>query len=645
MAQNLNRIKVDGFTNLIGGVDTWRTPNLLTPNQLAYGINITLRGGYAENRPGFKKQSIEFDDLEIQTWVENHNIQGVEFYQPFKNTPQYVFSSGGRIFTLDIENRYFVREITPTRNILTTATFHTPAIGSSITVAVDSIDFIYEDYPVFIGTGRFTVTQVQPFLLTVRNETTTPGVEVVTGTNVVALDPNPSNLPKAWMVQAGKWMIIQNGRNLPIFYDGTCARRSKRDPMELPTGRMMEFSQGRVWIAINDREFVAGDIDNGPNGVLGFTENTLLNGGGSFTVPENSGKITAMRVMNNLDTSLGQGPLQVFTEQSIFSVNASPFRETWQTTTNPIQTVSMISHGAKSQESTIAINGDLFFRSLDGVRSFIMARRDFTGWGNRPISTEMDRILREDAQGLLESGSAVLFDNRMLMTNRPIPDYAKSATYHCGMISMNFDTISGIGLKSAPIWEGLWTGFNPYILFKGIHDGTERCFAFGRNSTDGLTELWEITRDAKFDNIDDKITSAIETASFMFRNPLEKSRLCQAELWIDRLIGDTTFNLKYRPDQYPCWFEWPSDITAENKYRDCEDGGMNCLLSRNFQPGYRTRLRWGRPPEADEEFDCKPTYDFYETQARLEWTGHARIKALLLKANEIEEEIHAGDLD
>ncbi len=49
-----------------------------------------------------------------------------------------------------------------------------------------------------------------------------------------------------------------------------------------------------MWVA-QGSNFVAGDILGGTNGILKFTENTLLAGGGSFTVSVGSGDITAMK--------------------------------------------------------------------------------------------------------------------------------------------------------------------------------------------------------------------------------------------------------------------------------------------------------------------------------------------------------------
>jgi len=42
------RLALDGFANLEGGVNGALEPDLISPNQCAFAINCTLRGGYAD---------------------------------------------------------------------------------------------------------------------------------------------------------------------------------------------------------------------------------------------------------------------------------------------------------------------------------------------------------------------------------------------------------------------------------------------------------------------------------------------------------------------------------------------------------------------------------------------------------------------
>lgn len=111
--------------------------------------------------------------------------------------------------------------------------------------------------------------------------------------------------------------------------------------------------------------------------VLKFTENTYLNEGGSFATPTNAGPITALSVMSTLDSGVGEGDLVVFTKNSAFATTVPSDRTTWKNLSYPVQRLVAPS-GAVGPYTVTNVNGDLYFRAVDGLRSLILARRDFT---------------------------------------------------------------------------------------------------------------------------------------------------------------------------------------------------------------------------------------------------------------------------
>ncbi len=219
------------------------------------------------------------------------------------------------------------------------------------------------------------------------------------------------NLLDGWMVQAENFVVIQDGFSKPLIFNGTSLRRAKDD--EIKTGRVMAYVNGRIWYALpNGFSFRATDIVYGDGtraSVLKETENTFLNEGGDFSVPSDSGGITAMAVPGDPDTSLGQGPLLVFTPRYVFSVQAPVDRDVWKNLNYPIQAISLLTSGALGARSAITVNGDVFYRAIDGIRSFIIARRSFSDWGNTPISGEMTPIVENDQTSLLWASSAVVW--------------------------------------------------------------------------------------------------------------------------------------------------------------------------------------------------------------------------------------------
>ena len=452
----------------------------------------------------------------------------------------------------------------------------------------------------------------------------------------IAGDANPSNRPRAWMYQAEEFFIIQDGQSKPFIYDGGSARRA--GPKEIPVGTVGTYGMGRIWQTLpNGTTFVAGDLVYSKTGqtkdILGFTENQFLNTGGFFAVPSNAGQINAMRFLVNLDTSLGQGPLQVFTGSTIFSVNTPVDREIWKNLTYPIQTISMVSYGALSQNSTTLVNGDVFYRSLDGVRSFIIARREFNTWANTPMSKEMTRVIDFDDRQLLSYASSVLFDGRLLQTCSPFR--VPNGVAHRGMMPLDFDLVSAMSERRPPAWEGLWTGLNILQLVKGTFNNIERCFAFVSN--EGVIELWEITRADKFDTLsgdEKRILWSFETGSYPFSSPFDLKRLRSGDLWITDLVGPVKYDIKFRPDGFPCWIDWYAFEECA-KYKDCTT--PECGTPKVLLPQFRPKIKFPKPPETCDPIVDKPYIDLFECQVFMEMLGYCEIKQLRIHAMVREE--------
>lgn len=577
----------DGFASLLGGVNAGQSPNTIGDDQVAMAVNATMRGGFVKPRPGWNRKTLRFVDADgvvdstLQSNFETKYFQGAAFYESAL-APCIIASVGGRIFRM--------RPAGPT------------------------------------GTAAFTIQDIS-----------------------IVGDLNASNLEQTWFAQADMYMPIQDGQSRPLIFNGADLRRASVN--EVPVGTVMEYGMGRLWVASADQQsFVAGDIIGGPSGtqtngfrdaVLKFTENLFIAEGGSFVVPMLAGTINAMRFVANLDTSLGQGPLQVFTDQVVFSINTPLDRPTWQDQEYPLQTLSVIGYGSKSQNSTVLVNGDIWYRAFDGIRSFQVARRDFGTWVNTPMSREIDNILRDDDQNLLRYSSAVLFDNRLLLTATPQRDMVHG-TYHKGLIALDFNPISSMRGRANPAYDGLWTGLNILQILKGTINGIERCFAFCLSAEDKI-ELWELSRNDKFDSKDNAIVWQFDTRSFGFnRGGWNLLKLEGGDLWIDELNGTTTFSIDFRPDQYPLWIDWGSSF-SKCATTDCVVMSTGaCPAPAEPRQQYRPRIQLPVPTDECEAATSKPYRQGFEFQARLTITGYCRIKKLRLLARTQVEAMYNG---
>lgn len=418
---------------------------------------------------------------------------------------------------------------------------------------------------------------------------------------------------------------------------------------QLPAGRMGAYGMSRNWMSLIDGiSFIAGDIVGGSSGTVAFngrdavlnvSENTYLNGGGVFRVPGSVGDIRAMRFAATLDASLGQGPLQVYTPNTVFSCNTPVDRTTWQNLTNPILTESLIANGAQGQNSTQLANGDTFFRSIDGMRTLILARREFATWGNVPISREVQTVLNADNKTLLQYGSAIVFDNRFLMTANP--QQGPQGVYHNTTVALNFDPISALNQKSQPVYDGIWNGLNVLQFITGQYQGVQRAFSFVLNTDLNKIELWELlaTDAATVDNGTDRITYQYETGSLFKdldnKGPFDLCQLTDGEVFFDNALGRVDFAVYYKPDEYANWVLWWSWSKTNST-----------ALPVTFP-----RMGLGEPKTEDCDPNTdRPLRNAYTFQFKFVVTGHcrflgARFKASPVPQSQFAKPICGGEVD
>lgn len=458
-----------------------------------------------------------------------------------------------------------------------------PGILGSVQLTVDTAFTGTPGQIVYLGTGQYTIIGIP---------------QVAPGTNTIKLI-NLSDTTASTVA-------------LPITGDILSVP-------ELPVGRMGAYGLGQNWICLTDGlSFIASDISRGPSGttanyrrdsVLKTTDSTFL--GGNFSIPGAGNVITSITFTANLDIALGQGSLQIGTAAFMASCIA-PMDFTAPPTTGPILTFSLIGTGPLAQNSTVRVNSDIYFRSLFGFGSLIMARRDFTTAGNTPISDEVrDRLIEFDNQELLSYGSSIVFDNRWLMTLSPQP--TSQGVLHAGLIALNLDPVSGMRDKQPAVYDGLWTGLNVLQLFVGTFNAKERAFAFTFNTALSKIEFYELLRSGPehFDNGSIPITWGFETAS-LFKGKAPEGTLLSlrnGEFSVSDVIGTVRFEVFFKSDQ-GCWTPWHS-------FSICADPAGD--------PQYFPRLGLGEPnSDYCDSILNYPLRDGLTFQFRWMITGHCK---------------------
>jgi len=386
---------------------------------------------------------------------------------------------------------------------------------------------------------------------------------------------------------------------------------------ELPAAQSMVYYMGRLWYSQN-RKCTAGDIVGGPSGtveyqlsdaILKVTENPLALAGDGFTVPGQAGNIRALSYPIALDTALGQGPLFIFTTKQIYSLTVPVTRKDWiaaDSNNQPLQRVVMRTNGTVSDRSVVAINGDLFFQSLDpAIRSFFMALRYFgSSWANPPISNNINRALDNQDRGLMHMCSGMEFGERVYQTTLPFQTTVGVAFK--ALAVLDTDPVSTLQDQKQPVWEGISTGLNILQVFSGDFGGLERAFAVVHSEIDGSIWVWELSSSAKFNGTpdqDNRTEFFFETPSFDFSEysreagggSFELKEIDGLDLWLDRVFGDVLIKVQFRPDEDQCWYDW--DTTEICSGRTCAEDVNTpaCYPITSKTEGYRMPISFPKP--------------------------------------------------
>lgn len=568
----------DGNLAWSGGMDENTPPHLIQRDQVAFAVNATMRGVRAKPRPGYRKRLLTYA-TDVEGPFKTGRFQHAAFWDG-TGVAQLLTSIGGRQFRISLD-QWHVDEITP-------------ADGGNL-----------------------------------------------------------STIEKAWSVQAENYWILQDNHDGAIIYNGAYSRRADPAKKEIPVGNVMAYTMGRLIVSLPDRvSFRVGDIVFGSSGtpslgyrdaMLRFTENDYLNEGGDFVARvfgalSKYGKITSMLPLAMLDQQLGQGPLLVSQPNMIFTVQLPFDRTTWKDLANALETANPIM-GSVSQESTMNINGDVWYRRLDGVGSFMIARRDFGTWSNTPMSNEIGPTLDQDTQFLLGHASGVLFNNRMLMTVSPTRNQ-DHGTYHRGLISLDFDLVSSLRQKLSPAWEGIWTGLHILQIVGGLVRDEERCFVFCLNSNSEI-ELWEIVSDLRHDDNNGTITRipwSLDLPSYNCGSSDQFKRLVGGRFVIENLAGELDITVKYRSDQNPCWQPWDTKhLCGLNE--DCL--APECAGPHTYRDQVRNPIPLHAPKDDFDNINKRKWCTGYEFQPRLEMSGYGEIKQFRIFAKHEPERIEA----
>jgi hypothetical protein len=603
----------DGQFNWSRGMDSSLVPTISDPTSVRVAVNVTFRGGRAKTRPGFQ-QIFLTDDPDgpgslalFSTGRDASNakvgnyFQGSFFYvnktDPAKSC--LIAVVGGHVFRIRPVEGYVYRLSVQEYNVIdANGTFRMDATRRVYFCQVEKFLVIQNglDSPLVwdgevlyrVGTGSMGTLgrlasipigtymaygQGRLFVVNPKKDSftasdlvyggSTDQMEILSSAQSPGSGPAEFTFPYAHGFQTGDVVTISGHSSTPDLNGTWRVTATGSTTLTIPASIDSPGSGGFAKRANSGRE----------EDVLRFTETTYLNEGGSFQIPSQMGQIRGMAFQPIGDTATGQGDLLVFGEQGTASFAVANPRESWKSTP-AFQRVVLSNIGLVSDLSIVPVNNDLFFRSIDGLRTYRNARSQADGYNLTPVSAEMDAILDFDTEGLLGASSAVYFDNRLLFTVSPRENYVniqdepikiRPVSFQ-GLGVLDFNSMGTSGQKRDAVFDGVWTGLDILQLNYGVTKRLPRCFIFTYDTDSNSNALWETYPWALFDfplgASSRKIKAMVETRAYDFGDQFSPKKLERGDLWIGELAGETLVNSYWRPDENPCWFPWHTFTTC-----------------------------------------------------------------------------------
>jgi len=217
-----NRVQ-DGQLDWTGGMDASIVPELAAKNCVIHSTNVTFRGGRPKTRPGYV-QTFLLDDPEAQA---DDNGKPATSRTLFTSGKDYAGKATGNLFQ-----------------------------GAFLYINKQDT---FKNYIIAISSGRvFKIDPISGYVRRLKYETSS-------GPKDLRIDA----CRRCYFVQAERFLIIQNGLDKPLIFDGEFLYAAgSGNPgsvgviaSSLPIGTLMSYGQGRLFVASSNRTtFYAGDI-------------------------------------------------------------------------------------------------------------------------------------------------------------------------------------------------------------------------------------------------------------------------------------------------------------------------------------------------------------------------------------------------
>jgi hypothetical protein len=563
--------------SVIQGMDGESNPIILTDTMYSKGINLSIKGGFAGTRPGFK----HLDISGMPTGV-------------FQGATKWSLDAGDRMVFVCDGIPYSIELNT----LVLTKLSDTPLLN-----VTSMCYFCQANLYVVIQDGA-----ASPVILT-----------------------DEDNTPRLFDYDADA--SYANSDN-PGYDEGTDGSFGEfRGSEMVPVGTIMHYAAGRLHVvprtiptdggdnAVSGKPyFVSGDIilPGFPEDVLRFSETMYLGTGGAHGIPIEMGFIYGFSTLRSAQTGTGVGDLYALGSNGVAAFAVSIARSQWATA--DIAQGLFVGSGTKSHRAVTSVNNNIMFRGIEGIRSIgytASAQWSAGTLSNDPMSTEVSEYMRDPAY--LDYISSTHFDNYYLMTCSGIQD-----KYFQGIVAMDLSPAVRLGTPTAPVaYTGLWTGdtFGQVTTARALNKTLGFIFAEG-------PVLYFINDEDDFDTFEGEtvdIESRLITKSFAFESFVLRKKLQYVDLWISDVTRDTSITVYAKPTGYPYWMKLSTKTV---------------MIGEGGSSQTRQALRFNLDDDNNmcDPISHRPLYSSHEFQFAIEWTGSMQLDRAVFIAERLGEE-------
>lgn len=383
----------------------------------------------------------------------------------------------------------------------------------------------------------------------------------------------------AWACNAFEWLVIQNGFDAPVIWDGrNAAFQSDPTKQEMPIGGPMCFihhsiavasADGTDKIAVSDR-WRATESDN----VWRFTNTQTWDDAGVFGLHVDMGKIMALVPMPQIkNTPNGQGELIILGTRGAQSLNLQAPRADWidsQIQDTVMTGVGLASYLGALSRTSIWFIGHRGLYEFKRIQSNIVRNEALT-----PESADIDFYWQQSNSNLRITQPLGYHDDRILLGLYPEVVENSYGAQRCCRAWASYDLTERWrnGNRLPKAWHGLQCGIRPIEWANLLVNRTERTYAVSRD-VDGKNRVYEMTNHAPYDVIEGRprtIVSFFDTPPLAGRpeQALYLKKPDKLRVDFDNARTAVQIDVDHRAEQSRSWAAWGTGSVALPEVTDC----------------------------------------------------------------------------